>query len=64
MPEAFLKCLLSPAANFMCRLFGFLGAGATAGQLAASAVAGSAAAAARHMPALATALPALLMLGE
>ena len=49
--------------HLMRRLFGLLGAGATAGQLAASMVVGSAAAAARHMPALATALPALLMLG-
>lgn len=46
------------------RLFGLLGAGATAGQLAGSAVAGAAAAAARHIPALAATLPALLMLGE
>jgi len=48
---------------FACRLFGLLGAGATAGQLAGSAAAGLAAAAARRLPALAAALPTLLMLG-
>lgn len=51
-------------ANVACRLFGLLGAGATAGQLAGSAAAGLAAATAHHVPALATALPPLLMLGD